>query len=89
MTQALLNLFLLGLLSCLSYLIPSTFYPEIAKEKGCSIQLIGFIMAIYPIGGGITSIYLGKTMKTLGRKNLIQKGGKLLSLSFFLFALCI
>jgi len=44
-------------------------------------------MALFPIGASITSIYLGKAMKSLGRKNVIEKGGKLLSFSFFLFAI--
>jgi hypothetical protein len=44
-------------------------------------------MSLFPVGGALTSIYLGKAMKNLGRKNIIEKGGKLLSLSFFLFAL--
>jgi hypothetical protein len=56
------NFFFLILFSFLSYLIPSTFYPEVAFEKGFSIEMMGFINSLFPIGGSLTSIYLGKNM---------------------------
>jgi MFS family permease len=67
----LLSLFLLILFSFLSYLVPSTFYPDVALPKGLSIEMMGFINSLFPIGGGFTSLYLGKNMSYYGRKNLI------------------
>jgi MFS family permease len=87
--NTLLFLFLLILLSFVSYLVPSTFYPEVALEKGCGLGVIGGIISLFPIGGGLTSQYLGKSMNTLGRKRVIMLGGKLLSFSFLLFSLSI
>ena len=62
LSNTLLCLFTLNLISFMSYLVPSTFYPEVALEKGLSLGTIGVIISLFPIGGGFTSLYLGKTM---------------------------
>jgi predicted MFS family arabinose efflux permease len=43
-----------------SILVP--LYPPLAKEKGISDSVIGYIFSLYPVGGFIVSIILGSFM---------------------------
>ena len=84
--KLILNYVILIFLSFSSYLIPSTYLPEIALEKGCDITVIGFIISLFPISGAFTSLYIGKNMTKLGRKWLTKVGGYLLAISMIIFA---
>lgn len=62
--KILFNLFLLNLLSFVSYLLPSTFYPEIGMAHGMGLPFIGFVNCLFPVSGALTSMYLGNINTT-------------------------
>lgn len=83
------SLFCLILLSFMSYLIPSTFLPDIAQQKNLSLGSIGTIISVFPIGAILVSFHLGKHMEQIGKKKIIYNGGLLLAGSMLIFALSI
>lgn len=84
--RILVSLLLMLLCSFVSFLLPNVLFPKIAIEKGLSLNVIGFVFCMFSIGLCITSEYLGKNMAHLGRKRLLLFGGRILSLTFVLFA---
>ena len=85
--RLMIKLVILILITFFSFLSPTTFYPDIAIEKGLPIFLIGIFNSIYSVGGFLTSLYLGIHVQFYNRKDLLIKGGYILSLSFFLLSL--
>ena len=62
----------IGLLLVFStFTVISPFYPKVAKDKGLSIWLIGFVFAMNPIGDLTITPILGRYMYKLGRKNVV------------------
>jgi hypothetical protein len=56
MTNRLLYaLILLLLFSFMSFLLPNVLYPKMAEEKGVSLNTIGIIFALFPVGACLTS----------------------------------
>ena len=87
-----LNLCLINMLAYISYLLPMNFYPDIGYSKGVGLPFIGFINALFPIGGAIVSTYLGwlnlkgKTMGKLGKKRILYLGSYCLVFSMALLS---
>ena len=74
------------LFSFTSYLIPNIYYTIAALSRGLSINYIGIILSIFPIGGMTSSFYLGKYIFKVGKRNAIYYGGLILSLSMIFFS---
>ena len=62
----------IGLLFVYStYAMTAPFYPRIAQDKGVQIWLIGVIFSINPLCNLLASLFLGKYMMAIGRKNVV------------------
>jgi MFS family permease len=64
------------------YSFISSFYPEIAEDKGVPAWIIGFIFGTFPASSLVTTLVLGKYMHVLGRKKIV-----LVSLVFTSFSM--
>lgn len=49
-------------------------YPPLAKNKGLSDELIGYIFCIYPVGSFLVTLILGKSMTNQNKKIAMQIG---------------
>ena len=54
------------------YAILIPLFPPLAKQKGVSDALIGYIFCLYPVGGFLVSIILGKVMTVQSMKMVLQ-----------------
>lgn len=68
------SIYLSEFLLCVAYTIIAPFYPGVAESKGVPIWLIGFIFSIDPLVGLPTSIFIGRNMKRLGRREVVVFG---------------
>lgn len=49
-------------------------YPPLAKNKGLSDELIGYIFCIYPVGSFLVTLILGKSMTNQNKKRAMEIG---------------
>ena len=66
---------------CCNYTIILPFFPKLAEDKGLSISLIGTILSINPFVNLISTFFLKKYMKNIGRKKVLIS-----SLAFTVFS---
>ena len=69
-----------------SYLLPISFLPGFAENKGISKITIGLILSFYPIGATVASVILSKYMSLLGKLKLIYYLTYIYCMSMMLFA---
>jgi predicted MFS family arabinose efflux permease len=53
------------------YSIVIPLYPPLAKDKGISDSVIGYIFCLYPVGGFIVTIVLGSVMTVQSMKKVL------------------
>jgi MFS family permease len=68
------------------YSFISAFYPQIAKDKGIPVWLIGFVFSANPAVSICLSLVIGKYMNVIGRKNILLTGLFFTSISMFLLS---
>ena len=59
------------LLVCSTFTLIAPFYPKVAQNKGLPIWLIGVVFSINPTANLIATIYIGKHLQKVGRKNVM------------------
>lgn len=74
------------LLVCACFTMIAPFYPDIASSKGVPLWLIGAVFSTDPVSALLTSMFLGKFMQFIGRKQIIILSLCLISLSMFILS---
>ena len=59
------------LLVCSTFTLIAPFYPTVAQNKGLPLWLIGVVFSINPTANLIATIYIGKNLQKVGRKNVM------------------
>jgi MFS family permease len=70
----LVALVLVNFVANTAYSSIAPFYPEEAKKKGMSEELVGFVFAGYSVSMLIMSPIAGKVMSRVGRKKVLMTG---------------
>lgn len=82
-----LSLIFLNFLNFLTYGLPVTYFPNVAKNKGLYAFEIGLIFSTYPLFSFIFGFVVGKKMKIWGRTTIIKYSQISLGISTIIFGL--
>jgi MFS family permease len=69
-----------------TYTFISAFYPQIAKDHGIPIWVIGVVFSLNPASSLISALILGKNMNIIGRKKILLGSLLFTSISMFLLS---
>jgi MFS family permease len=68
------------------YSFISAFYPQIARDKGISLWVIGLVFSMNPAASLFVTLGLGKYMNVIGRKTVVLVGLFFTAISMFLLS---